>query len=139
MTASAIVLSRLPVGSSAHTIAGSADQSAGDRDPLLLAARHLVRLVGCSVAEPDPVEHVHGAPSCVLWRRSPQEQRQLDVLDCVEHRDQVERLEDEAHGVSPVQCPFRVAHGEEIPAVDQDVAAVDVVETREAVEHRGLP
>ena len=37
---------------------GPADQRSGDCDALLLAARHLVRLVACSVAEPDPVEHL---------------------------------------------------------------------------------
>ena len=37
------------------------DQRARDRDALLLPARQLVRMVVGAVAEPDQLEHLHGA------------------------------------------------------------------------------
>ena len=65
-TAAAVWLSRLPVGSSAHTIAGSATSARAIGDALLLAAGQLGRPVRGAVAEPDPVEHGVGAVPCLL-------------------------------------------------------------------------
>ena len=47
--------SRLPVGSSAKMMSGSAGQGPGDGDPLLLAARQLARAVLQAVASPTVV------------------------------------------------------------------------------------
>ena len=48
-----VLESRLPVGSSAKMIAGSAGQGPGDGDPLLLTAGELARAVVEAVAEAD--------------------------------------------------------------------------------------
>ena len=50
--------SRLPVGSSANTIAGRPTQRPRDRDPLALAARELRRHVPEPVPEPDALERL---------------------------------------------------------------------------------
>ena len=89
-------VSRLPVGSSARTSAGLGHDRARERDPLLLAARELVREVVAAVGEPD-----RSSASAARARRSSRldarvEQRQLDVRERGRPRDQVERLEDEA-------------------------------------------
>ena len=67
-----------------------------------------------------------------------EQQRQLDVLGRAEHRDEVEGLEDEAHRPGPVAGPAGVGHGEQVLALDQHPAAVDVVQPGQAVQQRGL-
>ena len=73
--------SRSPVGSSASSSVGIADDRARDRDALLLAARELARVVVDAVAEPDELERVlralRAAPCPLIVH---QQQRQLDVL-----------------------------------------------------------
>ena len=138
MTESAIVRVEVPGRLVRPNDRRPPDEGSGDGHPLLLTAGHLVRLVRRAVSEPDAVEHLIGAPTGLLRRGAAEQQRQLDVLDCVEHGDQVERLEDEPHRLRAVQGALGVAHREEVAPVDQDVTTVDVVQTREAVEHRGL-
>ena len=57
-TVAPVSASRLPVGSSAKRSARAADEGAGERDALLLAARELRRVVVGAVAQPDAVEQV---------------------------------------------------------------------------------
>ena len=56
MTSAPEWLSRLPVGSSARTRAGSVTSARAIADPLLLAARQLGRLVVQAVAQAEPLE-----------------------------------------------------------------------------------
>ncbi len=78
------------------------DQRARDGDALALAAGQLVGpvlLIGRS-----PTRSSSGAIRSLRSRRGElalQQQRQLDVLEDAQHRDQVEALEDEADGVQP--------------------------------------
>jgi hypothetical protein len=90
------------------------------------------------VAEPDPLQHLQRAPAGRSGRRPAQQQRQLDVLGRGEHRDQVEGLEDEAHRPGPVGGALGVGHGEQVLALDQDPAAVDVVQPGQAIQQGGL-
>ena len=55
---SRVISSRAPNGSSMSRIRGSNDERPRDRDPLLHAARELVRDVPGEVAELDEVEHL---------------------------------------------------------------------------------
>ena len=72
--------SRLPVGSSARISAGSVDQRAGDRHPLLLAAGQLAGPVLDPVGEPDPVERRQRRARAARPRRPRRSiERQLDV------------------------------------------------------------
>ena len=118
-TASAVWLSRLPVGSSAHTIAGS------DTRARAIATRccsppdsSVGRCVG-PVAEPDPVEHGEGPVASLPGTDAGHEQRQLDVLGRGEDRDEVEALEDEPHAPGPVLGAAGVGHAVEVLAVDR--------------------
>ena len=73
--------SRLPVGSSARITFGLGDQRARDGDALLLAARHLVRVVVDALGEPDALQRL-ARPLVALDRRDVRvHQRQLDVLE----------------------------------------------------------
>ena len=93
----AVSVSRLPVGSSAHTI-----------DGLPASARAIVTRC-CSPPDsslgrwflrwPSPTRSSvsSASPACLSGSRAREQQRQLDVLGRREHRDQVEALEDETH------------------------------------------
>jgi D-alanyl-D-alanine dipeptidase len=76
--------SRLPVGSSAKTIVGRLTRA---------------RPMAAALLEPD-LAHQLGHPFLVrLFAR--ESEREDDVLLCVQHREQVEELEDEADVLSP--------------------------------------
>ena len=70
-------------------------EGAGDRDPLLLAARQLVRAVLRPRLEPDELEQLGDAPVALRGSAADEPQRDLDVLGRGQDRDQAERLEDE--------------------------------------------
>ncbi len=57
------------------------DQRPGDGDPLLLSARHLVRVVIQPVSEADPLQRGAGALVPLACVRPRVEKRQLDVLE----------------------------------------------------------
>ena len=89
--------------------------------------------------EPDRAERDLGTPAPLGARQIRQQQRQLDVLDRAQHRDQVVELEDEPD-VARAPCRERVLveTGERL-ARDDDLAAVGAVETGEEVQQRRLP
>ena len=87
-------VSSAPVGSSAKIDVGLADERAGDRDALLLAARELRGAVAGALAEPDALERV--ADDGARQPRAGEPRRQRDVLLGGQRAEQVERLEDEA-------------------------------------------
>src|SRR5512139_1666545 len=115
------------------------DQRTGDGHALLLAAGELVRAVLRAQSEAHCLQHVEAALSCLTRGGAGEQERQLDVLHRVEDGDQVERLEDKAHGPRPGVGAFSVAHREEVATADRDDPFVDVVEAGQAVEHGGLP
>ena len=118
---------------------GLVDQGAGNRHPLLLAARELVREVIHPVVEPDRVQHL---ASPRVTRRSVHagavEQGELDVVEGGGPRQQVEALEHEAD--LPVAHLGQLVAREpgDIPAVEQVVAAGRPVEAAEDVHERRL-
>ena len=115
---------------------GPRDEGARDRHPLLLAAGQLGRAVAAPALEADlPHELVY--PRLVGLLAGDRE-RQGDVLLGVEHRQEVEELEDEAN-VLPAQPRQRcVAEGAQLGAGDRDRARGRLVETREQVHEGGL-
>ena len=135
-TSALLVLSRLPVGSSAKTIDGLADQRPGARDPLLLAARHLARPVAEPVAQPDGVDDLVEPGRVGL--AAGEGQRQQDVLLRGQRRDQVERLEDEADPLPPQRGERLVLEPGQLDAVDDGLAAGRGVERGQAVHQRRL-
>ena len=96
-TSSVDWLSRLPVGSSASTIVGLRHQGARDGDPLLLAARQRVADGGRRGRRGRPVSSGLERELAPLGPLDPAvDQRQFDVGQRGDARDQVERLEHEA-------------------------------------------
>src|SRR5437867_889605 len=144
---------------------GVAHDRARDRHALLLAARELARVVVHAIGEPDQLEREQGALAALLAAHAHEQQRQLDVLERGQHRDQVVELEDEAdvaraphRELAPVQLVDRgvphphLARGRTVDAADQveerrlaaprgaherDEIARGHVQ-RQAVEHRDL-
>ena len=114
------------------------DERAGDRDPLALPARQLVRDVVGPVGQPDELERVERAASGAARALPRDEQRKLDVLDRAQHRHQVVELEDEPHVSRAVVGALAVGHLRQGRPLDQDLALVDGVEPGEAVEQRRL-
>ena len=74
-----------------------ADHRSCDSDALLLASAHLCGQLACQPAEPDPLERVAG-PRAAFTTADPagaELDREFDVLDRGECRQQVEVLEDD--------------------------------------------
>ena len=81
---------------------GLGDEGTRDGDALLLATGELSGPVVCPVGEADAGEHLPRPLAGGLGRHAGDQQRQLDVLRGRQDRDQVERLEDEAHALRAV-------------------------------------
>ena len=95
--------------------AGAVDEGPCERHPLLLAARKLGRVVVGAVAEPDAVEEAEPFGVATL---AAQLERDGDVFERRQRRDQAELLEDEPDGSAP------------------DARAVVLVERRRALRRR---
>src|SRR5882724_1603590 len=119
----------------------AADDGAGDRHPLLLAARELGGEVMGARGKPHPVEGGERPLPALLRRKTAVQQRDLDVVDDGEIADQVELLENETHpfiadaGELPVAVPVAAA---DPLAVELDLALARLVEQTDQVEERAL-
>src|SRR5581483_113109 len=105
---------------------------------LLLAARELAREVVGALSEPDEPERALGARAAVRGRQAAEEERQLDVLDGAQHRDQVIELEEDP---DPAPAPARegvLAAHVDARAGDPHLALRRAVEAREEVEQGRL-
>src|SRR2546422_840901 len=118
---------------------GAVRQGPRDGDPLLLARAQLGGLVAGELPEPDGPEEFDGAPAGVLRRDPCDEEGELHVLERVEDREEVVRLEDEAHPEGPVPRLCAVAHLVQRDALDEHLALREVVEAAEAVQQGRLP
>src|SRR5690606_2396610 len=108
------------------------DERAGERDPLLLAARKLRGIVIEPVAEADPAEQLRGPPADV--RVASQLERYLHVLAGRQRRNQLERLEHEADGGAAEAGTLVLAERSEIGAGDAHSAAARRIEAREQAQ-----
>ncbi len=135
---SPVRVSRLPVGSSARRIDGIVDQGAGDGDALALPARELVGLVPHAVREPDLLDRLFGEPPALRRGDAGVDQRQLDVLENVGARDQVEGLEDESDLPVADVGQRIVVETRDVDAVDEVAAGGRHVEAADEVHHRRL-
>ena len=96
MTASPLVESKFPVGSSASRMAWIAAQRSRHGDALLLAARKLRRIVLNAMRHAHAFQRIVHALLALGRRHSAVGERQFDVLIHREVADQVEGLENEA-------------------------------------------
>src|SRR5215211_7139870 len=112
------------------------DQRASHRDPLLLAATHFVRAFVHLVPESDHPQDGERPPACHPRSHPGNQKRQLHVLDRREDGDEIVGLEDEAHPLRPEAGAPPVGHPGDRFSAHQDLAAVELVEAREAIEQR---
>ena len=116
---------------------GPHGERAGDGDPLLLAARELVRIGVELLGEAHELEHLLGdrpglAPATLLHDPG----RQHDVLADAQMREQIVALEHDADvGAERPQVARIVV---ERVAGDRDVALADLLQPVDAAEHRAL-
>src|SRR5262249_5574607 len=81
------------VGKEEHRIG---NDRPSDRDALLLTTRELTREVMHAIAEPDYTKRGLNASSAVRLGHPEQEQRQFDVFESRQNRDEMIELEDKA-------------------------------------------
>ena len=116
------------------------DQRPGDGDPLLLAARHLRRLVVHAIGQADPFEERLGQFTRPATGRPGHGvvQRHEHVVKRRRPRQQVEALEDEAQLGGPHQRPFVGRKAAHFLAVEPEAARAWPVEAAQDVHERGL-
>src|SRR5215217_4492344 len=112
------------------------DQRASHCDPLLLAAAHFVRAFVHLVPESDHPQDGERPPACLPRSHPGNQKRQLHVLDRREDGDEIVGLEYEAHPLRPETGAPPVGHAGDRLSAYEDLAAVKLVEAREAVEQR---
>lgn len=111
------------------------DEGAGDGDALGLTTGKLARSVLQTVAESDGFNGAQGAFAAFLAADVGVDHRQLYVLENVEPRQQVERLENETDLLVADAGELVVACLTDIDAVEHDGAGADVVEATEDLHH----
>ena len=94
--------------------------------------------MGGPTAQTHSFEHVGRLASRSARSFTDGQERELDVLDRRQHRDQVETLKDEAHTTGPVGRAGGIGQPVDVVAVDDHRARVDLVQARHAVEQCGL-
>ena len=104
----------------------------GERHPLLLAARELVRVAAGLVAEADQLEEPVGGRRRSVAADPAQPQAEGDVLARGHVREQAVGLKHHAH-VAPVR-----RHVGDVVAVEQDPAGVEPLQAGKRAQGRGL-
>ena len=124
--------SSAPSGSSRSRTVGPVDEGPGERDALLLAARHLPRPPLAVAAEPDELERLGDPPLLVGLRDLLLAEAVADVLGDVHVREQGVVLEDRVD-----VAPVRRDAGDRL-AGEQDLALRRLLEARDHPEGRRL-
>src|SRR5262245_13029872 len=114
------------------------DDCAPDRDALPLTARELVRAVRKARLEAHRLQDRGGAFAPRARRGARQHERQLDVLERRQARNQMEELEDEADVPLPVCGELVVVEIRDVLALQSVGARRRAVEQAEHVQQRGL-
>src|SRR5205814_783719 len=116
-----------------------ADEGAGDRDPLLLAAGQLAGEMARPIAQPDVVEERQRAPAQIRLLDAVRRKRRLHVLERAQRGDEVELLEDVAERAQAELGQVAIRESAEVVAVVLDLARARLVEPAEQLEQAGLP
>jgi len=115
-----------------------ATRSAGDRDPLLLAARQLVGEAQPVAVQVDLCQRRQRQPPRLAGPDAVQLQRQADVLRCREAGQQVQVLEDVADPAAAQRRQRHPAAGAQRRALHHDLAPGRAVQPAGQVEQGGL-
>ena len=114
------------------------DDGARDRDALLLSARELVGQVIHAIGQPHPLERAHRLLAAQPAPLAGVDHRQLDVLQRVVARQQVEGLEDEADLLVAQRRELEFVEVLHRLAVEQVLALRRTIEGADEVEHGRL-
>ena len=117
---------------------GVGDDGPGDRHALLLAAGELARVMMLAAGQADDSQRRHDVLAPLAPRQVREQERQLDVLERRQDRDQVIGLEDEADVVGPPAGDLRLGEVAQVLAVHDHLAAGGPVEPGDQVQERGL-
>src|SRR5208282_2218710 len=117
---------------------GVPDEGSGQGDALLLASRELRGPSVEPVAEAELRQHRAGPFARLASGNARNQERQLHVLGRREHRQEVVRLKHEPHSARAILALRAVVHRMEVDPFERDRAAVDLVQSREAIEKRRL-
>lgn len=116
---------------------GCRGEGAGDGDTLLLTAGQLVRTVGEPRAQAERLDEPVDARALDRTRTATVElEREHDVAEGVERRDEVEGLEDEADPATPQDGEVDVAQAGDLGVADPRASLGRAVESRHDV-HQG--
>ena len=133
---SPVRLSRFPVGFVGKQHRRGRRKRPGDGDALFLAAGQLRRIVAPALAEPDLPDQGPGRLPGVLL---PGEfERQHDVLERVQRRHQVKRLEHESNVLGSQHGPSVLIQRRQVDAVQADLPGTREVEARKQRQQRGF-
>src|SRR3954451_10679023 len=108
----------------------------GDGHTLLLASRELRWPVGAAVVEAGPLDDLFDP--LLVDLAAGELERKPDVLLRVQHREEVEELEDEADVLAPELRQLVVAEPRDVGAGDRDRSGCGPVEPRQDVHHGRL-
>ena len=118
---------------------GIGDDGAGDGDPLLLAAGHLLGIMIHPVLQAHHAQgHFGVLPPFPPGERG-QVERQLDVFDRLEHGDKVVELKDEADVIGAPMGELGLRKGGDVDAAHPDRPAVRLVDPGQEVQEGRFP
>src|SRR5438552_2185380 len=109
-------------------------QRTRDRHSLLLTARQLARAVAQPVLEPDDFERPQRPPPRFTRGTPGQQQRQLDVLERVQHGQQVVALEYETHPPRTLVRLLAVRQLGQPLTLEQHIARFEVLKAGQTVQ-----
>jgi len=111
---------------------------ARDGNTLLLAAGKLARIMMRAVFQTNDAKRRHGAVAALPGAEPGQQQRQLDVAERGQHRDEVVELEDEADVAAAPARQRALGQRADVGSVDHDLAGRGTIDACDQVEQRRL-
>jgi hypothetical protein len=118
---------------------GGMEKRASNGDALTLPAGELGREIGGAIGEADAIEKMLGARADDIRTGVTDEERgREDVVEDVEVREEMKRLEDEADAKATKGCEIAIGHLPKIMTEDGDLALVVTIEAADDREERAL-
>ena len=116
-----------------------ADNRPSDGHALFLPTGELLGQVVDTIFQSNQFQSGHDVVAALLGSQFGQQQRQLHVLKCGKHGNQVERLKTVANVLVCAEASdLRVGEGEDIFSFDQQFSAGGPVNRRDDIQQRGL-
>ena len=131
----AVEVSRWLIGDDQH---GIGDDGAGDRNPLLLAAGQLRGIVIRAIRQRYHRQREFHPLTPLPSRQPRQQQRQLHIFKCGQHRHQVVELKNEADARGAPIRQIGFSENGEVLSGDPDLPAVRLVDSGYEVQQRAL-